>query len=285
MPYHRCVSDASRRTSGVGARDLLRWLLGGVLVVAGIGHLTAQRTEFQAQVPDWFPVDENLVVIASGLVEIALGAALIALPRHRVIVGTIVAVFFVVGLPGQHRPVGRGRRRVRARHRCQAVRPPVLPAGPGDLGALRHRRLAGDASRDVAADTRPHRWLTPVTHDVGFAELVALIADDARDRRGYVFGLAGPPGSGKSTVAAHLAGALGAVVVPMDGFHLDNTELDRLRFRDVKGAPETFDADGLRATRRTAATTPMRPVRSPRSIDSPTGRSMARSRSTRTTAS
>ena len=100
MPYHRCVSDASRRTSGVGARDLLRWLLGGVLVVAGIGHLTAQRTEFQAQVPDWFPVDENLVVIASGLVEIALGAALIALPRHRVIVGTIVAVFFVVVFPG-----------------------------------------------------------------------------------------------------------------------------------------------------------------------------------------
>lgn len=98
MPYHRVVSDASQRT--IGARDLLRWLLGGVLVVAGIGHLTAKRTEFQAQVPDWFPVDENLVVIASGLVEIALGAALIALPRHRVVVGTIVAAFFVVVFPG-----------------------------------------------------------------------------------------------------------------------------------------------------------------------------------------
>ncbi len=80
---------------------------------------------------------------------------------------------------------------------------------------------------------------------VGFAELVALIAGGARDRARFVFGLAGPPGSGKSTVAAQLAGALGAVVVPMDGFHLDNTELDRLRLRDVKGAPETFDAAGF----------------------------------------
>jgi uncharacterized membrane protein len=79
---------------------VLRWLLGGVLVVAGIGHLTAQRTEFRAQVPDWFPIDENVVVIASGLVEIALGAALIALPRHRVVVGTVVAAFFVVIFPG-----------------------------------------------------------------------------------------------------------------------------------------------------------------------------------------
>ena len=68
--------------------------------VAGIGHLTNQRLEFQAQVPGWFPIDENLVVIASGLVEMALGAALIALPHHRVMVGTIVAVFFVVVFPG-----------------------------------------------------------------------------------------------------------------------------------------------------------------------------------------
>ena len=80
---------------------------------------------------------------------------------------------------------------------------------------------------------------------LGFAELVSQIADDARGRRRYVFGLAGPPGSGKSTVAAGLADALGAVVVPMDGFHLDNTELDRLGLRAVKGAPETFDADGF----------------------------------------
>jgi pantothenate kinase len=78
-----------------------------------------------------------------------------------------------------------------------------------------------------------------------FAELVAQIADDARAHRRYVFGLAGPPGSGKSTVAAGLAEELGAVVVPMDGFHLDNTELEALGLSGVKGAPDTFDAAGF----------------------------------------
>ena len=79
---------------------MLRWLLGGALIVAGAAHLSTQRSEFQAQVPGWFPVDEDLVVIASGVVEIALGAALIVLPRHRVIIGTIVAAFFVAVFPG-----------------------------------------------------------------------------------------------------------------------------------------------------------------------------------------
>jgi uncharacterized membrane protein len=81
-------------------RTLLRWLLGGALVVAGIGHLTAQREEFRAQVPDWLPIDDDAVVIGSGIVELALGAALIGLPRHRVLVGTVVAAFFVVIFPG-----------------------------------------------------------------------------------------------------------------------------------------------------------------------------------------
>jgi uncharacterized membrane protein len=81
-------------------RTLLRWLLGGSLLLAGTAHLTSQRDEFQAQVPDWFPLDDDLVVVGSGLVELALGAALIGLPRHRVVVGTIVAAFFVVIFPG-----------------------------------------------------------------------------------------------------------------------------------------------------------------------------------------
>jgi uncharacterized membrane protein len=93
------MSDTSRM-DGVGFRSVLRWLLGGALIVAGIGHLTTRRTEFQAQVPGWFPIDENLVVVASGIVELALGASLIGLARHRVMVGTIVAAFFVVVFPG-----------------------------------------------------------------------------------------------------------------------------------------------------------------------------------------
>ena len=94
------MSDTPRQVDGAGPRAVLRWLLGGALIAAGVGHLTTQRSEFQAQVPGWFPIDEDIVVIASGIVEIALGVALVALPRHRVIVGTIVAAFFVVVFPG-----------------------------------------------------------------------------------------------------------------------------------------------------------------------------------------
>jgi uncharacterized membrane protein len=75
-------------------------VLGGALILAGTGHLTTQRDEFQAQVPDWFPVDDDLVVVASGVVELTLGAALILARRRREAVGLVVAGFFVVIFPG-----------------------------------------------------------------------------------------------------------------------------------------------------------------------------------------
>lgn len=89
-----------RTSQSATVTTLLRWLLGGALIGAGIGHLTTQREEFQAQVPSWFPLDEDLVVVGSGVIELALGAALIGLPRHRVLVGTVVAAFFVAISPG-----------------------------------------------------------------------------------------------------------------------------------------------------------------------------------------
>ena len=59
--------------------------------------------------------------------------------------------------------------------------------------------------------------------------------------------IAGPPGAGKSTLAAALADALGAGarVVPMDGFHLDDMVLAARGLRHRKGAPETFDVAGF----------------------------------------
>jgi uncharacterized membrane protein len=77
-----------------------RVLLGAFLFGAGAAHLTVARGEFQAQVPRWLPLPVDFVVIASGLVELALGAALIALPRRRVAVGWVVAAFFVAIFPG-----------------------------------------------------------------------------------------------------------------------------------------------------------------------------------------
>lgn len=62
-----------------------------------------------------------------------------------------------------------------------------------------------------------------------------------------LLGIAGAPGSGKSALAAALAAAYGAVVVPMDGFHLADVELGRRGLLDRKGAPETFDAEGYAA--------------------------------------
>ena len=61
-----------------------------------------------------------------------------------------------------------------------------------------------------------------------------------------LLGLVGPPGAGKSTLAAALQAEFAKVaqVVPMDGFHLADVELERLGRRDRKGAPDTFDAHG-----------------------------------------
>lgn len=76
-------------------------------------------------------------------------------------------------------------------------------------------------------------------------ELAAWVRAEAENQTRFLFGVAGAPGSGKSTLTQHLAEELGAVVVPMDGFHRSNRELDRRGLRNVKGAPQTFDAVGF----------------------------------------
>ena len=70
-------------------------VLGLALAYAGVGHLTTSRAEFQAQVPTVFAEYADFVVLASGVVEIALGVGLIALWKYRVQIGWTVAAFFV----------------------------------------------------------------------------------------------------------------------------------------------------------------------------------------------
>ncbi len=82
------------------ARTAARLLLGSAMVGAGVLHLTTQRQEFRAQVPGWFPVDEDLTVLGSGVAEIALGAAFVALPGRKRLIGGLLAAFFVVIFPG-----------------------------------------------------------------------------------------------------------------------------------------------------------------------------------------
>jgi uncharacterized membrane protein len=82
------------------ASTAARILLGTAMVGAGVLHLTTQREEFRAQVPSWFPLDEDLTVVASGVVEIGLGAAFIALPQRKRLVGGLLAAFFVAIFPG-----------------------------------------------------------------------------------------------------------------------------------------------------------------------------------------
>lgn len=82
------------------ARTAARWALGAGLVLAGIGHLTFEREEFQAQVPARFPVGADLVVVVSGVIEIVLGLALIVASGRRALVGWVVAGFFLAIFPG-----------------------------------------------------------------------------------------------------------------------------------------------------------------------------------------
>ncbi|WP_251152771.1 hypothetical protein [Cellulosimicrobium sp. Marseille-Q4280] len=94
------LSVLTRPTRTSVPATIARVALGLALVGAGVSHLTVAREEFQAQVPDWFPVDEDVTVLASGAVEIALGASLVVLSRWKVAVGLVAAAFFVVIFPG-----------------------------------------------------------------------------------------------------------------------------------------------------------------------------------------
>jgi uncharacterized membrane protein len=81
-------------------RNATQLLLGAALAYAGTTHLTTNRSEFQAQVPNWVPFAADFVVIASGIVEIALGLSLLLLWKYRIQVGLLTAAFFIAIFPG-----------------------------------------------------------------------------------------------------------------------------------------------------------------------------------------
>ena len=81
-------------------RTIARVILGAVLLLAGTSHLTFAREAFVAQVPVWLPLPVDFVVVASGIVELVLGLALIVLYKCKIWVGWIVAAFFVAIFPG-----------------------------------------------------------------------------------------------------------------------------------------------------------------------------------------
>ena len=81
-------------------RVVARVALGAALIGAGISHLTTSRQEFQAQVPSWLPLDADFVVLASGVVEIALGFLLLSWGRLAAAAGLTTALFFIAIFPG-----------------------------------------------------------------------------------------------------------------------------------------------------------------------------------------
>lgn len=82
-------------------QNVARGVLGTFMVFAGTGHLTFARQEFQAQVPDFVPLDKDTTVLASGVVEIGLGLALLLLKgKNRVRMGIGLAAFYAAVFPG-----------------------------------------------------------------------------------------------------------------------------------------------------------------------------------------
>ena len=100
MTYKVKFVPELREITTTKTQNVLRIILGLFMLLAAIGHLSFQRTEFQSQVPDWVPMNKDLVVILSGILEGAFGLAMIFYKSKRVWVGIALAVFFILIFPG-----------------------------------------------------------------------------------------------------------------------------------------------------------------------------------------
>ena len=142
---------------GPGWRTAGRLLLGGFLILAGVSHLGWSREAFYAQVPPWLPLDRDFIVVASGLVEIALGAALLLLRRRRTALGWVVAAFFVAVFPGNISQFATGTDLVRPQFGPEPRNPAAVPAALGGVGPVVHGRLEGVAA---VPESPPNRQVT-----------------------------------------------------------------------------------------------------------------------------
>ncbi len=105
--------DAQLASMPERVRTATRFAAAAGMLTAGVGHLTFAREGFQAQVPDWVPLDKDATVLISGVVEIGFGLGVLAPPPHRANVGALLSAFLVAVYPGnisqkQHERDGAG---------------------------------------------------------------------------------------------------------------------------------------------------------------------------------
>ncbi|WP_299781856.1 hypothetical protein [uncultured Formosa sp.] len=81
-------------------QHIFRIILGSLMILAAIGHLTFQREEFQAQVPNWIPLGKDLVVVLSGIVELCFGLSMIFWKQQKINIGIALAIFYILIFPG-----------------------------------------------------------------------------------------------------------------------------------------------------------------------------------------
>lgn len=81
-------------------QNAFRILLALAMVYAGVSHLTFNRVDFYAQVPNWVPMSKDWVVILSGIIEIGLGAGMAFWKSKREQFGWALALFYVLIFPG-----------------------------------------------------------------------------------------------------------------------------------------------------------------------------------------
>ncbi|MDQ8052222.1 MAG: hypothetical protein REI78_04310 [Pedobacter sp.] len=93
------MDNPSRTAATSSLQKFFSVVLGLLMILAALGHFTFQRSAFQAQVPDWVPLEKDLTVILSGVVELILGLALLFWKRRQTI-GIILAIFYVLVFPG-----------------------------------------------------------------------------------------------------------------------------------------------------------------------------------------